>query len=374
MKFSCTKDNLSHALSIVGNMTGKNTNLPILNNVLLQADQQKVDIIATNLELAARVGIRAKVEVPGSFTVPARTLAEFVALLPNERVDLEVVGTDLAVSCGKSTTKIKGSVADDFPIIPTVEGGKGFVVGVNEFSGALTQVLPAVARNEIRPELAGIFFGFNVGGVAALVLAATDSYRLAEKRLPLLQGNDEIKVVVPGRTAQEINHILGSSQAEDGEKQVRLLVTENQLAVNYNNVQVVSRLVEGSYPDYTQIIPKEFNTTVLVPVDRLTKELRAAGLFTTTGVNAVMLTFKPAAGLIEITSTSSQTGEYRSEIEAEVKGVEASVFLNHRYVLDGLTHMSSGDVLIKIISGESPCVMVPTDESGYLYIVMPVRQ
>ncbi len=374
MKISCTKENLSRALSLVSGVTGKNVNLPILNNVLLRATEQKVEVAATNLELALVVSLRSKIEEPGAFTVPARTLTDFVSLLPNEKIDLELKENELLVRCGKSSTKIKGSSAEDFPVIPTMEGGEGFVVEAVEFREGLNKVLPAAAKNDIRPELAGIFFGFNNPDRPGLVMAATDSYRLAEKKVVLKQGTGAVKTVVPGRTAQEMSHILTVTDESFPETSARILVGENQIMVNYGSAQLISRLVEGQYPDYTQIIPKSFKTTAEINTAQMVKEMKAAGLFTTSGVNAVSLALKPGTGTIEINSTSTQTGEYASEISAEITGEENTALLNNRYVLDGLNNMSSEEVVLKMINGDSPCILMPKDDDNYLYIVMPIRQ
>jgi DNA polymerase-3 subunit beta len=374
MKFSCTKENLSQALSLTSGLTGKNVNLPILGNILLKADQQKVDVIATNLELAIVVSVRAKVDTAGTFTVPARTLAEFISLLPNEKVDIELSGNELLVRCAKSTTKIKGGPADEFPIIPTLEEGKGFSVGTNDLKSALSQVLPAVAKNEIRPELAGVFFGFSTEGGNKLTLAATDSYRLAERVLPVAQGGADMRVVVPGRTAQEMNHVLTTVNSAEAEPTVRLLLSENQISVRYEGVQIISRLVEGSYPDYAQIIPGQFKTTAVISTNQFAKELKAAGLFTTSGVNAANLSLKPTVGIIDITSASLQTGDYHSELAAEITGAEVTICLNHRYVLDGLNAGESDTVEMKVVDGDSPCLLTVPGKENFRYIVMPIRQ
>jgi DNA polymerase-3 subunit beta len=372
MKLSCTKENVSRALSLVNGVTGKNSNLPILSNVLFKVDEQKMELIATNLELAIVVSVRAKIEQPGSFTIPARTLADFVNLLSDERIDFELKDNELLVSSGKSTTKIKGTSAEDFPIIPKVPEGAGYSINAEAFKEALSKVVGATAKSEIRPELAGVFCYFN-SEQKQLILAATDSYRLAEKKLPLEQGEKEQKIILPSRTAQEITHVL-SIEKDENEKNARILISENQIMVNYGNAQIFSRLVEGNYPDYTQIIPQAFNTTITVDTERLVKEMKASGLFTTTGVNSVTLNIKAKEGLIGITSVSSQTGEYSSEINADIDGSDLVVLLNNRYILDGLSNFTSPETNLKIINGDSACVLQPKGDSSYLYIVMPIRQ
>lgn len=374
MKISCTKENLSEALSLVSGVTGKNINLPILNNILIKVTDNKVEFIATNLETAVIVAVRAKVEEAGSFTVPARTLTDFVSLLPNQTINFNVKDNELLVTCGKSATKIKGTSAEDYPIIPTLPDGKGYLVSAELFKDALNKVLPAVAKNDIRPELSGLFVLFDAAN-KQVVMAATDSYRLAEKKIKLEQGEKEIKVIIPFRAAQEINHLLMSANNDDEkEKNARILIGDNQIVVLFNNAEVISRLVEGQYPDYTQIIPKDFNTIVTIDTGKMVKEMKASGLFTTTGVNAVSLGIKPKQNIMEISSTSSQTGEYSSELEVEIKGDENTVLLNNRYVLDGLNNFNTLETSLKINNGDSACLFAPKGDDSYLYIVMPIRQ
>lgn len=373
MKFFCTRENLSKALALVIGVAGKNINLPILSNVLIRANEQKVEFVATNLELAIVSNLRAKIEEPGVFTVPARTLNDFVNLLSDEKVEITLKDNEIEVVSGKSSTKIKGTPADEFPVVPVVGEGKGYLIDAEALKRGLGQVFQAAAKNEIRPELAGVLFCFN-DEPNTLTMAATDSYRLAEKKIKLLQGEEKARIIVPARTAQEINHILSLSKGMENEKNVRLLVTDNQIVLRCNEVELVSRLVEGQYPDYTQIIPKEFKTVAEFSTNQITKEIKAASLFTITGVNAVNFDFDTASGAIIVSSTSTQTGEHKSEVTADIKGDKNNILLNHRYVLDGLANIDTENSLLKIINADSPCVLAPKDEQNFVYIVMPIRQ
>ncbi|EKD43503.1 MAG: DNA polymerase III, beta subunit, partial [uncultured bacterium] len=349
MKITCTKDNLSKALSIVGGIANKNVNLPILGNVLIKADDQQTEIIATNLELAIVAHVRSKVDEPGSFTVPAKTLSEFVNLLSDDKIEMELKDNELLITCGKSSTKIKGTPADEFPVIPSVSDGSGFLFNAEQLKSGLGQTVSSLAKSEIRPELSGMYFGFNTSYYSGLIIAATDSYRLAEKKIKVQQGEGEFKIIVPGRTAQEIIHILSLADNEDKEQNVRILVGENQIAMHYGNIQLVSRLVEGNYPDYAQIIPKEFKTSAMFDTGKMTKEIKMASLFTTIGVNAISCIINSKEGAVKLASTSSQTGEYSSEIAAEINGDDNSIMLNHRYVLDGLNNIKSETSTLKMI-------------------------
>src|SRR3989339_791725 len=258
MKLTCTRENLARALTLVSGAAGKNINLPILSNVLIKVDNQKAEIISTNLELAIIINLRSKIEETGSFTVPAKTLTDFVSLLSDEKVELEQKESELVIKCGKSSTKIKGIPADEFPVIPNLEDGEGFLVKAEDFKKGLGQVTPAISKNDIRPELAGVCFGFNQGEKKELVMAATDSYRLAEKKINVSQGDGKHRIIVPNHTAHEIGRILALVDGEQHEESARILVGASQLALHYGNVQLISRLVDGQYPDYTQIIPKDF--------------------------------------------------------------------------------------------------------------------
>lgn len=374
MKFTCTKENLSYALDLVSSTAGKHVNLPILMNILITASEANVQLSATNLEVAVKTNLRAKVEKPGSFTVPAKTLSDFVHLLSDEQVDIELQDNELSLKCANSATKIKGTGAEEFPVVPAVEEDKSYVVDVDNFKNSLGQVVVAVAKNEIRPELSGVYFGLFTERYKGLVMAATDSYRLTEKRVVVEQGDAEMKVIVPARAVYEIIRLLSLSKARSGEKNVRLWLTENQIAVRYDDFEMTSRLIDGKYPDYSQIIPSTFKTTAVFPLQVMANKIKAASLFTTTGVNAVMFDLNAGQHSVGVSSTSTQTGEHSSEIEAEVVGEENSILLNHRYVLDGLQNISTEEAEFRVNSADAPCMFVPKGEDNYIYIVMPIRQ
>jgi len=207
-----------------------------------------------------------------------------------------------------------------------------------------------------------------------LILVATDSYRLAEKKVQIKQGDGEFKIIVPGRTTSEMMRILSLVDFENNEKNVRFLISENQIALHFGNTQLISRLVEGNYPDYAQIIPKDFKTTATLNTEKLIKETKTASLFTTTGVNAINCEVDNQQGVIKLSSVSSQTGEYHSEIPADISGESNKTTLNHRYVLDGLNNIKSESLELRIINADSPCLIVPKNDKTFLYIVMPIRQ
>ncbi|PIT87219.1 MAG: DNA polymerase III subunit beta [Candidatus Magasanikbacteria bacterium CG10_big_fil_rev_8_21_14_0_10_40_10] len=374
MKIICTRENLANALSLIGGVAGKNINLPILNNVLIKADSQKVDLVATNLELAITTQLRAKIEEPGSFTVPAKTLFDFINLLSTETVELSVKENELEVASGKSATKIKGTPADEFPVVPSVSEGKGYVVDSHIFKRSIEQVSQSSSKNDIRPELAGVFLNFD-SVKKSLVMAATDSYRLAEKTLNIEQGDQDTKTILPLRAAQEISRVLTlNKNFGQKEKNVRIVINDNQIVMRNDDVELVSRLVDGKYPDYQQIIPQNFNTEVEFDISQLVKEVKAASLFTTTGVNAVDFVIDEQKDTTLISSASAQAGEHQSELSVQVKGERNSILLNHRYVLEGLSNIDGQNCVLKIINGDSPCLLTSSEDKSFLYIIMPIRQ
>ncbi len=374
MLFTSTKENFSHALNLINSVAGRGGNLPILSNILIHAKESNVELIATDLEIALRMNVRAKVDKTGSFTVPAKTLNDVVQLISDNSIEIELKENELEVRAGSSSTKIKGQSDEEFPVIPEIEENHHYLLDAQLFKDSLSKVLIAAARNEIRPELAGTYFGLLTGGNKELVLAATDSYRLAEKKIPVKQGEDEVSCIVPIKTVSEMIKVIGLSKGEQSESDVRLWVSDNQIAIRYNGFEMTSRLVDGKYPDYTQIIPSSFKTTATLPVDTTIKHIKAASLFTTNGINAVSFDVNASENNIAVSSTSAQTGEHSSVVDADVSGEENSILLNHRYVLDGLQHINGTDVEFLLNSSEMPCMFRGKGDESYLYIVMPIRQ
>lgn len=373
MKFTCTKENLKQALDAVSPLAGKHAHLPILANILIQATEANVQIIATNLEVAVKTLVRAKVEMPGSFTVPAKMLTDFVHLLEKETVEIELDGAELVLKSDGTHTKIKGMSAEEYPVLPEVEEKYGYTVEAGAFRSGLQRTVIAVSKNEIRPELSGVYFRFGTERYDGLLMAATDSYRLAESRVPLLQaGEKDIACIVPARVVYETARLLAASP--EGEKQVRLFVSENQIALRYGMFEMTARLIQARYPDYAQIIPAAFKTTAAFSVEHLVNKIKAASLFAATGINSVSFDLNTSQKTIGVSSASNQAGEHSSELEAGITGEENSILLNYRYVLDGLQQIGADQAEFCVNNGDAACLFRPANKQDYLYIVMPIRQ
>lgn len=383
MKISCTQNNLSEGLSIVSHLATKNIQLPILSHVLIQIEDRVLKLTSTNLEIAVSVKLRAKVDVPGSFTVPAKLLADFVNLLPADRVDLEQNGDALVVSSKTTNTTIRGTGATDFPLIPKIDQGEKYRLSATELKRALERVIFAAAGTQTRPELTGVLFRFDAAK-GELALAATDSFRLAEARVRA-EAKANGSFILPARAVAEAIRILGSvSDDMQGGDEVEITRGESQVLFSYRGVELISRIIEERYPDYQNIIPEKFLTTVRVERAALANAVRTASLFSRSGLYDVVLTIIPGESAVEVAASDGNVGQSKARLAAEVTGAQNGITLNFRYLLDGLGAAPGEFVSLQMNDGGSPCLLVPsaaeTGKEGagtsdsYLYLVMPIRQ
>jgi len=376
MKVISLQENLKRGLNIVGHVTSKNINLPILNNILIKADDGNIEFISTNLEIGITHQVRGKIEESGQFTVDAKLISEYVNLLSNgEKVKLEIKEADneLKIECGNYKTRIKGESAKEFPLIPTVQRTGYYSCKSGELRKALNSVVFSVSNSENRLELTGVFFSFTEN---KLSLAATDSYRLAERELDIKASdmNGEQKIIIPAKTIQELlrvlNNLEGGELREDQE--LKFYLAENQILFTVDSVELISRLINGHYPDYKQIIPAKSQTEVIVDRTELIRAVKAAALFSKTGINDITILL--AKEKMIVSSFSGMSGESQIELEAEIKGGDNEITINYRYLLDGLNNIEGDVVRLGILNNTTPCVLRPEKENNYLYIVMPIRQ
>lgn len=371
MKLSCTQENLHQGLSVVGRLPTKTLNLPILKNILLRAEEKIFTLAATNLEMAIITTIRGKVETSGEFTVPAKLFCDYAGLLPHERVDVELSGTTLDVKCGTYQTKMRGIPSTEFPLIPKVEPKQEFSLEIEAFRTALSQVLFAAANHESRPELCGVYCLF---ADKSLTMAATDSFRLAERSLPLKEAvAASVSVIIPARTMAEVSRILGvlKDEIETDEKLI-IGLADGQAVFKTSGTEIISRVVEGQYPDYRQIIPTQTRSEIVLTKESLLQAVKNASLFSRSGLYDVTLQATPN-GLV-ITSGDQQTGENSITLEAELQGDPNRLTVNHKFLVDGVSSMESDTIRLKVIDGANPILVIPEGVQGHLYIVMPIKQ
>jgi DNA polymerase-3 subunit beta len=363
MKLICTKENLKKGLFVVSRVVGVGNPLQVLNNILVKTDQGRIKLSSTNLEIGVNTWVGGKIEEEGSLTVPARLINEYINNLPTEKVVLTTKETTLNVESENYHTNIKGLSSEDFPLIPQVADEPYAKIDSAEFKDALSETTWAAAVNETQPEISGIYMAFEDD---KLRIAATDRYRLAERtavlKEPVASNKD---VIIPARTINELYKILGTAKGE-----VNIYFSESQVLFKFDETEIISRLIDGAYPDYRAIIPKEFKTSALLNKDELMHALKATALFAP-DTNNIQLEVLPEG--IKISASSAAAGENQVVITAKVTGAVNNAVFNFRYLLDCLNNLSESNVTLKMISDSSPAMVVPEKRDNYLYIVMPIK-
>ncbi len=371
MKLQLTQANLAKALGTVGRIVSTRTSLPVLSNVLLTAENGRLRLAATNLEIGISCWIGCRIDEEGSLTIPARLLSEFVSSLPPGNVDLSSREDTLSIRTSHYSSQINGITADEFPLIPQLGTRPVLKLPAQAFRDALGQVVIAASLDEARPVLAGVYMYIDDG---ALYIVATDSYRLAEKRLELSDAPDaSLRLIVPARTMQELSRILG-----EGAGELEIYLDENQVMFRVGDIELISRLIEGQFPNYRSIIPNEVETTIELPTAEFARITKVAALFARESAGSVRLEVR-AEGEVSIVSSDSEVGSGTSKAECEVYGEDAEVSLNARYITDALGAIKTNRVQFSIAGKLAPCVLRPLAEGeaeadeDYLHIVMPLR-
>lgn len=368
MKFSCTQENLHNGLTLVSRVASRNVHLPILQNILITAEESGIQLTATNLEIGVRAHVRGKVEATGSVTVPAQVLSNYISLLNSERVDLVLEGDELVISAGSQHTKMKTSPAADFPLIPQIDRSKELVATSEDLKTALSQVLISTTTDDSRPELTGVYCSIED---KMLTMAATDSYRLSEKRVALLQNSfGSTNMIIPGQALTELSRMLV------GGAEVKMHMSENQMLFIGKDVELTTRLIEGSFPDYREIIPKEFQTTVTVNTQELIRAIKASSIFSRSGIHDINLHFSADEQLTTLTSVNSQVGENISKVQSTVEGESNNTIFNYNYLLDGLQALNTETIEIGLVDNVTPGVFTPKGEgqNDFIYLIMPIKQ
>lgn len=374
MKLSCLQENLNRGLGVVGKAVATRTTLPITTNVLLSTDESRLKLVATNLEMAITHWIGAKVETEGQITIPARLLTEFVNSLPAEPVEISVAGGSKAVElkCARFEARISGVDAADFPPIPKVDDGISTKVNVEMLRQGISHVVFAVASDESRPVLTGVDARFEDD---VLTLAAADGFRLAVYRLPLASPVKEpVEVIIPGRTLAEVNRLLA-----DEEDAITITVNPNrsQILFRLKDTEIVSQLVQGQFPQYSQLIPQSYTTRVVVEIADLLRATRTAAIFARDGSGIVRLVATPgdgdlAPGKITVSARSEELGDDTGEIDATVEGEEAKIAFNGKYLVDVLNVLREKQVILETTNPSSPGVIRPVGSDNYTHVVMPM--
>ena len=365
MELTLTQENFARALSAVGRVASTKTQLPILSNILLRTDGNRLLVAATNLEIATTQYIGAKIAKPGAITVPARLISEFVSSLPKGSIDLKVVGENIHISSGKFKSIINGVIADDFPELPTINEQNSVTYSINteEFKQAVTQTIITASSDSTRPVLTGVYWHSHEGWI---FLAATDGYRLSERRL--VETKSEVAAIIQTQTLQEVLRTI-----VDDTETVDILFDESQVRFRINDAEVISRLVDGNFPDYRQLIPAKSDITATLNKSEFTRVNKIAGLFARESGGSVTVTIDDDKGTISLHSIASELGENTSEMDAEIDG-SGQVTLNSRYLTEALGVIDADTISFSFSGKLSPIILKSTKkDTNYYHVIMPLK-
>lgn len=365
MELTVTQENFARALSAVGRVASTKTQLPILSNILLRTDGNRLLIAATNLEIATTQYIGAKIAKPGAITVPARLISEFVSSLPKDTIELKVVGENIHISSGKYRSIINGVIADDFPELPTIneENSVTYSINTEEFKQAVSQTIITASSDSTRPVLTGVYWHSHDGWI---YLAATDGYRLSERRL--VETKSEVAAIIPTQTLQEVLRTI----VEDVDT-IDILFDESQVRFRINEAEVISRLVDGNFPDYRQLIPAKSDITAVMNKAEFTRVTKISGLFARESGGSITVTVDSDLKNVSLHSIASELGENTSELDADVSG-NGQVTLNSRYLTEALGVVDADTISFSFSGKLSPIILKSTDkDTNYYHVIMPLK-
>ena len=381
MKVICTQENFKKAIYSTERVVGKQITLPILENILLETEGGMLKISATNLEIGVFLKVGAKVEKEGKITIPAKLLSSFVNNLPaDSTVSLVAENQALKVSSGSVEATMKGLLAQDFPIIPEMEGSFLFSLPAQEVKDAISRLIPCSSLDSSRPELSGInmlLFDKDIH------MAATDSFRLAEAIIPMKKEKESEydifskknnSLIIPANTLSEVLRVISPET-----KEVRISIEESQIFFQVDNVRIVSRLINGKYPEYKQIIPKQFSTKTVLLKDELLRAVKIAGIFAKNKAGEVKFEIEPTTSEVRIYSKAEEVGDNKTVLQSEITGPKQEIIFNPRYIVDGVQAISTNKVALLMNDGSSPAVLRMVEGKNndeikkYTYIIMPIK-
>jgi DNA polymerase-3 subunit beta len=373
MQVTCLRENLSRGLANVSRAVASRATLPVTQNVLLEGDNGQLKLTATNTEISISTWIGAQIEGEGSITVPARMLTDFVNSLPGQtvKIDFQNDPVGVIVTCDKFNGTINGISAEEFPPIPTVEGGSSVTIPADTFRGALERVVFAAATDDSRPVLTGVKVEL---ADDSFTLAAADGFRLAVETGKLgTSVETEVGVIVPAKTLSEVERLLG-----DGSSSVELSIDANGRSAKFrlDTSEIVTALVQGTFPDYEKLIPTSYGTKATVDLSSMVQATRAASIFARDGSGIIRVIVSPGeddgAGAVKVISRAEEVGSNENELDAKVEGEETKVAFNSKFLMDVLNVMNGDDVDLETTTPSSPGVFRSEKHQGYTHVVMPM--
>jgi DNA polymerase-3 subunit beta len=373
MKVSCLQENLAKGLSIVSRAVAARSTLPVLGNILLATDNARLRLSATNLELGITCWIGAKIEEEGSTTVPAKTLVDLVNTLPQDKVEMSLVvrTQTLNLSCGRVQANIKGIDAQEFPLIPPANLDDALQLNVEDFREMINHVIFAAATDEARPILTGVLAKIEGGQVT---LAAADGFRLSLRTAHLSTPNAEpIQAIIPARALAELGRVITADEPVF----MSLPAGRGQVIFHHDSVELVSQLIEGTFPDYNNVVPKSYTTRTVMSTTEFRKACKTSDIFAREAAHTARLKVKPGSeltpGHVTISATAAETGDNVAEFDATVDGGPIEIAFNVKYLVDVLNVIDAPNVALETSTSSSPGVIRPVGRDDFLYVVMPMH-
>ena len=362
MKIQVTQENLGRALSVVARIASERNTLPILSNVLLSTVDNRLRILATNLEVAMTETIGAKVAAEGTITIPARLFQELVNNIPEGVVTLELSENKLLVVTDQYESVINGVSAEEFPVMPAIKDGKSFTISAKVLKKGLQQVVGSASADDARPVLTGVFMHTYEG---SLYIVATDSYRLAERKLQ--KSTEDTSLLIPASSLQDLLRVL-----QDDTLDIEIAYDEQQVRFTVGDTELITRLIDGNYPDYRKLIPATFLTTAELKKADFVSVTKVSSLFARESAGSVTIKIDADTKEISIRSVASQLGENTARATAVVTG-RGDVTLNSRYLLDALGVLGGDKVLLSINGKLDPVLLSDPAQAEYVHVIMPVK-
>lgn len=369
MELIILRTNLKEGLEILGKVYSETATLPILKNFLLETIDNKIKLSATNLEIAITSYIPAKVVKDGEITVPLNIISIIINNLQNERINLEAKNDNLIIKTENYQAKIQGIKKENFPIIPKIENNKEFIEmdGVN-LKNSLLKTMSAAQISQLKPELSGILFDY---GVSLIKMAATDSFRLSEKTISESKFKSNIekkfKAIIPLKTVQELVRII-----PEKEEKIKIFFDPNQVLFKNENFELISRVINGEFPDYQPIIPEKTTTEIIIEKNEIMSALKLTGSFSDR-MNEIKVIIKDGVKNLELYSSSPTLGENQYLVPAKIKGDPLEIVFNWKFLYDGIKNIETESVVIGLNGDNKPAIIKPLNNPDYFYILMPIK-
>ncbi len=367
MKFTCQQKEFLKALNVAQKAVGSTGMLPILENILISAEGQSVEVSATNLEISITTSFSANIQNEGSTTVPAKTILSWMSLVSDDEIEVSRGdGENISLKTKGSKTSIKGISSEEFPSLPVVEKEDSARVSQKEFKKTIEEVVFSAASGGTRPVLSGVLF---VSNGENIIMVGTDSYRLSEKKMSFsVASKGSIRCIVPAKTLMEIERILSP---ENEKEEIEIIFSKNQILFLINGVRIISRLIEGQFPNYEQILPKAFKNNLEVDRQKFIQTIKRVGIFARENNNNVKLFLTDKE--LKITTDATEIGTEESIIEIENPGGENMVSLNSQFLLDILLVLSGKKILLRVGEKLSPVSITSPEDPDFLHIIMPLK-